>query len=1159
MSSTWRNKETNNITHKSGIPITSPPENFKNIPMFEVLHPKVPSNDPSVTKEFTEEVTEGFDIMGDDYFESCKRYIRLKGIAGISDFIKDKFKLLYTNPVDKLDESIEDTIYSVLYGLLLMTGEQCKDDTLLEKQTKDKAFSGFWWIKGYGSELFTTMQEAFSVQDSQFTITVDSFKKNHPEFITDNNIYNKVVEYYVSQLNERETKLKRRINDTELFQFNNYFDNQLNLPEVQSKILKIKTSTTTQTIKTAYRNTMSDYQKYYKNTARFKIYNKESILYYTFDNTYYTFDNTYFDLLNTYFDLLNNKEPPTPSDTNNPPAQDTNYAFSINFKKTDMKTVPIQSFLEDVLTHYTSILVKKKKTGSYKDNILKSRIGTVYTKLLNYLEFQFYRKYGVFFNEYHLALFNHIFFILLNQDDTDAENVYNGTTNDYFNFGKQQMTNIYQTLFKEILSDESSKLSYLYPLETPISSGDNDMQKFYLYDYMLLKDDEMLPTDGVMLYPVSISPTVLNSDNANVLIDYILLPEPPFEVDSDMKKFYREELSPCEKEQEKKKKKIKGYAKTIKEELYKILLAPVTIYIAYNFYYLFFFKDCTESVKTYNETTGDTDYKNTCEKCTTPIFPDVETYFHYYEEHKLDLLFELFFKPVKFLYTLANSLKAIFRNEFSLLSANAIVPKDEFPYIFLFACIIFFYNYLIYDFSKNEEGNYKYVLSIFNHIIGLDFDKLNESVTGLRMDQLQVNKTEDIESILKKGGIAAYVFMITILFFTETMIHHIGGVSIKSMFNNIATKAFSSDGVIDSDYKKDYENSWLFWVTNTTNPLVGILKFLYMLFYWFLKGFIVVKLIPLSITIVILYFIYNLFVGIYNNSTADVSMFDKFDLINRTIYTKLYSESSNTIMFMIKSVFWFVFFYLYEFIAILVLIISLTTILKRIDSNVSTVISMFFLFFIVGIVLWCAYKYKLIKPKLDDDYMRYDNSKQFNMFNCKDEYEKNTDNNMLNIFVASDTYNKDIIDEYMEKRTNEIINKKPSGLQKSFGSMVNFFGDKMNSAKSFLEDKTANVESTIGSGLTNVKDLLASKAAQTKDGASKLKEVAYKTPSKLGEVGYKLGEGALYGSKALGEGALNGAKALGEGALNGAKALGEGALNGAKSLATGFGNLFSKK
>lgn len=1101
MSSTWRNKnkeKPNNITH--GSPITSiPPENFKNIPMFEVLKPSdslygapYDTNPPAPS----EKIVEGFNIMSDDYFEECKRYIKLKGLAGISDFIKDlkdKFKLLYQNPVEKLDESIEETIFLLLYGMLLMTDKGCEDENVLEKQTKSKAFSGFRWVKGYGSEMFTTMQEAFSMQDSPYlSKTVDSFKKNHPDFIKDGNIYKKVFEYYISQLNERETKIKRRMKDTELFQFNNYFDNQLNLPEVQSKILKIKTAST-HTTKTTYQNTMADYQKYYKNTARFKIYNKEPILYYTFKDEYFNPD------------PLKKENPPDPPTSNNP--DDKNYAFSINFTGSESKkTVPIQSYLDDVLTHYASIFGQKGKEGTYKKNILKSRIGTVYANLLNYLEFQFYRIYGVFFNEYHLALFNHIFFILLNQDD-DAKNNYNDKTNGYFEFGKQLMTTIYQTLFEQILSDKSgsSKLSYLYPLEDQktdtISDGDIDMQTFYKYDYMLLKDVEKLPTDGVMLYPVSTSPIVLGANTALVLMDYILLPEPPFEVESDMKTYYTEELTECEKEQERKKKQIKGYAKTIKEELYKIILAPITIYIAYNFYYLFFFKDCTEPVKTYNETTGDTTYKNTSDNCTTPIFPDVETYFHYYEEHKLDLLFELFFKPVKFLYTLANSLKAIFRNEFSLFSANAIVPKDEFPYIFLTACIIFFYNLLIYDFFTNTEGKYKVVLTVFNHIIGLDFDKLNEYVTGLRIDELQVNKREDIERILTSGtGFAFYIFMITILFFTETMIHHIGGVSIKSMFNNIAAKMSASDVKVP-DYNEDYENSWLAWIGNTTNPLVGILKFLYMLFYWFLKGFIVVKLIPLSITIVILYSIYNLFFGIYNNSTADVSMFDKIELMNRSIYTKLYSESSDTLMFMIKSVFWFVFFYLYEFIAILVLIISLTTILKRIDSNeITTVISMFFLFFIVGIVVWSAYKYKIIKPKVDDDYMRYQNPKQFDMLNCKDEYEKSTGNSMFNIFIASDEHNKQNIDNYMNKRKEEIKNKKPSGLQKSFGSMVNFFGDKMNTAKSFLQDKTANVESTLGSGLTNVKDLLASKAAQTVDGAKSIGRITGNLGTRFGNI-----------------------------------------------------------
>ena len=88
----------------------------------------------------------------------------------------------------------------------------------------------------------------------------------------------------------------------------------------------------------------------------------------------------------------------------------------------------------------------------------------------------------------------------------------------------------------------------------------------------------------------------------------------------------------------------------------------------------------------------------------------------------------------------------------------------------------------------------------------------------------------------------------------------------------------------------------------------------------------------------------------------------------------------------------------------------------------------------------------------------------------------------------------------MNKRKEEIKNKKPSGLQKSFGSMVNFFGDKMNSAKSFLQDKTANVESTLGSGLTNVKDLLASKAAQTVDGAKSIGRITGNLGTRFGNM-----------------------------------------------------------
>ena len=1076
MSSTWRNKETkksNNITHKSGSPITSPPENFKNIPMFEVLKPVVPSNDPSVASPSSEKTVEGFDsvegfdMMGDDYFKKCIRYIRLKGFSGISEYFQKTINMTFTNPVEKLDKSIEDTIFSILYAMLLMTDKGCEEETVLEKQSKDKAFAGFWWARGNIGDVwrqsFTTMSDAdvtegFTLDTApEIRKTVYSFKQNHPEFISNADIYEKVAEYYVSQLNERETKIKRRMTDNELFQFNNYIDNQLNLPDVQSKILKLKPKSI-QTTQTTFKNTMADYNKYYKSIARFKISNTTPIDYFTFNDS----DEK------KYFDLSDNAA--LPPNTSSGKEDDRDYAYTIDFNT--MKKVPIQTYLDDVITHYASIFIRAKRNEPYRIYELKSRIGTVYVNLLNYLEFQFYRMYGTFFNKNHLALFNHIFYVLLKQtplitlaDGTivPSENVYNSdkTISPYLYFGTQTMKTIYKFLFEKILSVDDSKLKFLYLLESiptdEIATPDKPYsymipENRYLYSYMLLPSTEMNPTDGLSLYPDSL----FNTDNKNVLMDYILLPEPPFEIEPEMKNYYTEELSECEKQQLSKKNKFKKYAKFIKEELYKILLVPVSIYVAYNFYYLFFFKDCADPAKKYNEETGDTTYENTCENCTSPVFPDVESYYHYYEEHRSDFLFELAFKPAKFIYTSLNTIKALFRKEFGLY--NSTVPKDEFPYIFLFACFAYFYTYFL--------NNYQYILSIFKHIIGLDFEKMNAIV------------------IDKQNILPSFAYGITMMFFIETVFRRFFGISLKAIFNNIGAK-INPLSIINTmkDVASNATDSWIFWIGSST-PFVGIFKFIYALFYWFIKGYIVFALIPFYVTIVILYFIYNLFFGIYNNSSADISMFDKIELITRIIYTKLYNvQESNDFMYLVKSIFWFLFFYLYEFIAILVLITGLMNLLKNIDSaEINTVITMFYLFFIIGIILWSMYKYKIIKPKLDNEYMRDENSKQFSfdILNCKDKYEQNSGNSMFNIFIASDAYNKDIIDEYMEKKNKEALEQKPSGLQKSLMSMVNLVGDKMQSAQSFLQEKSGDVTATLSSGMNETKDLLKSKLNDTK-------------------------------------------------------------------------------
>jgi uncharacterized membrane-anchored protein len=343
----------------------------------------------------------------------------------------------------------------------------------------------------------------------------------------------------------------------------------------------------------------------------------------------------------------------------------------------------------------------------------------------------------------------------------------------------------------------------------------------------------------------------------------------------------------------------------------------------------------------------------------------------------------------------------------------------------------------------------------------------------------------------------------------ECVLRSFFGISLKSIFNNIGEKiTLTTVKKTVTDTMSNSTNSWIVWIVSST-PFVGILKLIYALLYWFAKGYVVFMLVPFAVTLIILYFIYNLFMGIYNNSSDDISISDKIELITRIIYTKLYDvKESNDFIYLVKSIFWFFFFYLYEFIAILVLITGLMTFLKYIDSvEINTVITMFYLFFIVGIVLWSMYKYKILKPKLDDTYQRDENNKQFtfDLFNCKDSYEKNTGNSMFNIFIASDAYNKHIIDEHMAKKKEEMSKNKPSGLQKTFGSMVSFFGDKMQSAKSFVQSNVNNIGSTLNSGIGDVSNLLQSKYEKTKQNATDTYSFLKNTPGNVRNMANSVG------------------------------------------------------
>ena len=151
-------------------------------------------------------------------------------------------------------------------------------------------------------------------------------------------------------------------------------------------------------------------------------------------------------------------------------------------------------------------------------------------------------------------------------------------------------------------------------------------------------------------------------------------------------------------EKQQRKSILKKYAKLIKNEIYNILFIPIIIYLIYNVFYMFFYKDFY-----YDTTTGKLD-----DKYIIPLFPDIESYFHKYEEFKTNMIFEHIFKPTKTLYTILNSIKMMY---YFVLN---YIP----PYFFLFLSTVFvfeiyrnygnkiadFYSSIFFYFEVNDRN-----------------------------------------------------------------------------------------------------------------------------------------------------------------------------------------------------------------------------------------------------------------------------------------------------------------------------------------------------------------------------------------------------------------------------------------------------------------------
>jgi hypothetical protein len=378
----------------------------------------------------------------------------------------------------------------------------------------------------------------------------------------------------------------------------------------------------------------------------------------------------------------------------------------------------------------------------------------------------------------------------------------------------------------------------------------------------------------------------------------------------------------CEKQKDGMQGPLKGYSKLIKDQIYMFLLVPISMYVVYNFYYLFFFKDVVGPVKTddgYKH--GDLDIpfdKETCKqeiddahgkmKCENPIFPDWENIFHYFEKNKADFLLEFIFKPVKLIYSFLNAFKSLFRGKSDIASkiwdfigikdVPATNLKDDLPYIFLLGTFSMIYLILLNYGSS--------ILGIMFKLLKLDIDNIKMGETNLTQLALSVTSLCLILSLFKKG------FGVDFTAYFKPFLQPPSGTPVKTQESEEAKSEDEGKEKSEEDDLKDAkktginnykklsdprQRTWLVWlfVDTTYEPLIlpgniysGIVKLIGMIIFWIFKFIVATMMVPVSIYIMIIYFFYNMLFGVSDNADNTNDTSTKTELMDRIIYTKLY-------------------------------------------------------------------------------------------------------------------------------------------------------------------------------------------------------------------------------------------------------------------------------
>jgi hypothetical protein len=284
--------------------------------------------------------------------------------------------------------------------------------------------------------------------------------------------------------------------------------------------------------------------------------------------------------------------------------------------------------------------------------------------------------------------------------------------------------------------------------------------------------------------------------------------------------------------------------------------------------------------------------------------------------------------------------------------------------------------------------------------------------------------------------------------------------------DSISTMVTSATNLLSGESKKAV--TWVEWIFNSMGGIQIGLKILVFILYWIFRGIVTSFIVPIAITIATIYILWVFLFGIYDYTDNDHSYFDKIELMERIMFTKMYKLPNerwwDNIVNTFKTICFYIIFFITEIVTIYTIYTTMKTFqnmpsptvggkeAKNASDTIKNFMTIFSTCFMVLVAFWCAFKYFTKKPLYNEMYREDVGERILENFSCKENITPETASENL-IDGKVNTLYSDFYHKTENKNDIDFFNKNKDG----FFSRI-MFSDKLSSIFSeYYKSKTKHI------------------------------------------------------------------------------------------------------